>query len=82
MRDSAIEKKLAKAEQVLQAMKAFLPRQEEEQPRLRLTQPGDRILILRYLCEVVDAKVDFEMWGRLNPVEYKRLLEILPRKIR
>lgn len=52
----------------------------EAQHRPKLDQPGDRILILRYLVEVVDGKVDFEMWGRLNPVEYKRLLQILPQK--
>ena len=53
---------------------------EQHQHRPKLDQPGDRILILRYLCEVADKKVDFELWGRLNPKEYQRLLEFLPRK--
>lgn len=80
MKNSAIEKRLAKAEQAINAMKEVLPREEGERQRIRFTQPGDRVLMLRYLYEVAQKRIDPELWARLNPKEYARLLEIAPLK--
>lgn len=54
----------------------------DEQPQrgLKFTQPGDRVLVLRYLYEVAQKRIDPELWARLNPKEYERLLEICPLK--
>ena len=54
--------------------------EDEPQHRIAFDQPGDRILVLRYLYEVVQKKADLDLWARLNPKEFARLCEILPRK--
>ena len=65
-------------------LEAFVvPRDERPQEKLRLREPGDRILVLRYLYETrANGGIDRDQWRRLNPQAWERLLEICPTKVR
>jgi hypothetical protein len=60
-----------------------VPREERPQEKLRLREPRDRILVLRYLYETrANGHIDRGQWRKLNPDLYRRLLEICPTKTR
>jgi hypothetical protein len=58
-----------------------VPCEERPQEKLRLREPGDRILVLRYLYETrPHGAIDRVQWRKLNPELWKKLLEICPTK--
>lgn len=71
---------LWQAERLTRELQAYLvPREERTAEKLRMKDPGDRILVLRYLHETrQNGGLDREQWRKLNPELHKRLLDICP----
>jgi hypothetical protein len=56
-----------------------VPCEERTQEKLRLREPGGRILVLRYLSETrANGGIDREQWRKLNPDLYRAAARDLP----